>query len=138
MAATKSTFNFRKRRYFSETFKKEKVSEILTKKTTIRELSVLYDISQSVIYRWMHQYSPKPISGVKITYQMESEAQKTLFYKEQIPELERIIGEKQIEIDFLSRLIEVASEELEVDIKKKFSTKLSSGSVSTRINENLQ
>ena len=120
MTATKSTFKFRKRRYFSETFKKEKVNEIVKKKITIRELSELYNISLTVLYRWVRKYSSVPQPGVKIIYEMESEAQKTLFYKEQVSELEHIIGKKQIEIDFLSRLIEEASEELEVDIKKNF------------------
>jgi hypothetical protein len=36
-----------------------------------------------------------------------------------------------MEIDFLEKVIEIGSEELEVDIKKKFSTTSSSGSKST-------
>jgi len=39
--------------------------------------------------------------------------------------------QKQLEIDFKDKMIELASEELEVDIKKKYSTKQSSGSENT-------
>ena len=127
MSVTQTTFKVRKNRYFSEAFKREKVQEILSKKISICELSSLYDIAKPVIYRWLQQYSPQKQDKVKICYQIETEAQLTLYYKEQAAELERIIGKKQIEIDFLNRLIEIASQELKVDIKKNFSTKQSAG-----------
>ncbi len=47
--------------------------------------------------------------------------------QEQIKEMERIIGEKQIKIDFQAKMIEIAEKEYRVDIKKKFSGKHSSG-----------
>lgn len=128
MSVKKTTFKLHERRYFSEAFKKEKVDEILTKKITIQELSVLYEIHISIIYRWLHEYSKVKISGVKIHYEMETEEQKTLFYKDKVAELERIVGKKQIEIDFLNKLIEIASSELNVDIKKNFSTYQLNGS----------
>ena len=43
-------------------------------------------------------------------------------------ELERIIGQKQLEIDYLNKLIEISSDELGLDIKKNFITKHSNGS----------
>ena len=138
MSGFKITFKKKKRRYFSETFKKEKVKQILTKKITIRELSLLYDIALKLIYEWIKKYSPEKEDNVKIIYEMKSEAQKTLFYKNQVADLERIIGSKQIKIDFLNQLIEVASQELDVDIKKKFSTKQLSGSEIIHQNETLQ
>jgi len=39
-----------------------------------------------------------------------------------VKELERLVGQKQIEVDFYSKLIEIASEELDYDILKKSST----------------
>lgn len=128
MSGEKSGFKFNERRYFSEAFKKEKVEEILSKKITIRELSSLYEIRCSVIYNWLHKYSKVKLSGVKINYEMETEEQRTLFYKDKVAELERIVGTKQIEIDFLNKLIEVASSELNIDIKKNFCTSQLNGS----------
>jgi transposase len=60
---------------------------------------------------------------------MESESYKTARLQQHVAELERIIGQKQLEIDFLGKLLEIGSEELGFDIKKKFSTKPSSGTV---------
>jgi transposase len=36
-------------------------------------------------------------------------------------ELERIVGQKQLEIDFLNKLLEIGSGELGIDLKKSFS-----------------
>ena len=137
MSVKKSSFKFNERRYFSEAFKRQKVDEILSKKMTIKELSSLYEININVIYKWLHQYSKIKISGVKIHYEMETEEQKTLFYKDKVAELERIVGVKQIEIDFLNKLIEVASSELNLDIKKNFTTFRSNGSENTRQKKDL-
>jgi transposase len=137
LSVKKSSFKFHERRYFSEAFKREKVDEILSKKITIKELSFLYGINIHVIYKWLHKYSKVKLSGIKIHYEMETEEQKTLFYKDKVAELERIIGIKQIEIDFLNKLIEIASSELNVDIKKNFSTYRSNGSEITRQKKDL-
>jgi transposase len=137
MSVKKTSFKFLERRYFSEAFKNEKVDEILSKKTTINELSLLYEIKPQVIYRWLHKYSKVKLSGIKIHYEMETEEQKTLFYKDKVAELERIVGIKQIEIDFLNKLIEIASSELNVDIKKNFTTYRSNGSEITKKKKDL-
>lgn len=44
-----------------------------------------------------------------------------------VKELEGIIGRKQIAIDYLEKTIEIASEELKVDIKKNSNTLPSAG-----------
>ena len=133
----KTTFKLREHRYFSETFKKNKVDEILCKKLTVKELSAFYEISQGVIYSWIHKYSKVKQTGVKIHYEMENEAQKTLFYKEKVAELERLIGTKQIEIEFLNKIIELASIEFDVDLKKNFSTKPLNGSDKIHLKKDL-
>jgi transposase len=133
----KATFKLREHRYFSETFKKSKVDEILCKKTTVKELSALYEIAVGVIYRWIHTYSKLKQTGVKIHYEMENEAQKTLFYKEKVAELEHLIGTKQIEIEFLNKIIELASIEFDVDLKKIFSTNPLNGSAKTHPKKDL-
>ncbi|MBK8149756.1 MAG: hypothetical protein IPK58_16510 [Acidobacteria bacterium] len=48
--------------------------------------------------------------------------------KEKVKELERAVGQKQIQIDFFDKMIELAEEEYRIDIKKKCSTKSSGGS----------
>lgn len=53
MDKKKSTFKLKSVRYFSDDFKKQKVQEIERKKTTIKEVSILYEIAPQVIYRWL-------------------------------------------------------------------------------------
>jgi hypothetical protein len=59
---------------------------------------------------------------------MKSEATKSQELQKRLAELERIVGQKQLEIDFLNKLLEIGSKELDFDIKKNFSSKLSNGS----------
>ena len=47
-----------------------------------------------------------------------------------IAELERIVGQKQLNIDYLEKVIELAKEELGIDIKKNSDTPQSGGSTS--------
>ena len=51
--------------------------------------------------------------------------------KKKVADLERIIGQKQIMIDFKDKMIELAEEAYGVDIKKKFSTLQSNTSGTT-------
>ena len=51
--------------------------------------------------------------------------------QQRIQELERIVGQKQLNIDFLEKMIELAKEEFGVDIKKNLTTPPSTGSENT-------
>jgi flagellar biosynthesis chaperone FliJ len=53
----------------------------------------------------------------------ESSLQKLRAYEIQIKELERIIGQKQIKIDYLEKIIELADNHYEIDLKKNLNTK---------------
>ena len=125
-----SKLEIRVRRYFSETFKKEKVQELIDKRTTIQKLSDLYGLSRTSVYNWLYQYSPHYEQKSRQVIEMESESQKTQFYQNRVAELERIVGQKQLEIDFGEKLIALASAELGIDLKKNFSTQVLNGSVS--------
>lgn len=128
MDTKKSSFRLKSYRYFSEDFKKQKVQEITSKKITIREVSIIYDVAVQSVYKWLYKYSPENQKQTKVVLEMESEAQKTLFYRDRVADLERLIGQKQIQIEFLEKLIELASEEFQTDVKKNFSPKLLNGS----------
>ena len=131
MKKGKQKLEIRQQRIFSEEFKKSKVKDLVEKRVTIKQLCKLYEISRATVYNWLYRYSKdyqkKPIFVV----QMESEAQKTLQLLQRVAELERAVGQKQLEIDFLNKLMELGSEEIGFDIKKKFSLKLSNGTGST-------
>lgn len=122
-------------RNFSEQFKKEKVKDLLDKRISIKQLCDLWQISRVTAYNWLYKYSPHHSAGTKMVVQMESEAHKTLQLLQRVAELERIVGQKQLEIDFLNKLMEVATEELGYDVKKNTAAKLSNGSGSTSGNK---
>ena len=125
-----SKLEIRARRYFSDTFKKEKVQELIDKRTTIQKLCDLYGVSRTSVYTWLYQYSPHYAQKSRQVVEMESESQKTQFYQNRVAELERIVGQKQLEIDFRDKLIDLASAALGVDLKKNFSTQVLNGSAS--------
>ena len=118
----------RKRRVFSDTFKRSKVKEIDQGLVSVTEVSKLYNVSCQAIYRWLHKYSINHQKGVIQVVQMESESQKTKALLKRVAELERIVGQKQLQLDFLEKLVEISSKELKIDLKKNFDTKSSTTS----------
>lgn len=121
----KSTkLEIRQRRTFSDDFKREKVNQILNCEFTILSFCNLWSVSPVSVYKWIRQYSPEHKKGTTMVVQKDSEALKTANLMKQVSELERCVGQKQMQLDFLEKLIELASKEFDVDIKKKFNAKL--------------
>lgn len=119
----KTTTNLRTRRIFSATFKEQKVKEIEKGLLSITQASKLYKVSCQSIYKWLYKYSTKYEKGVVQVVQMESEAKKTEELLKRVSELEQVVGQKQLEIDYLNKLLELSSLEFKVDIKKNFDTR---------------
>lgn len=134
MKKTNEKLEVRRRRTFSEAFKKDKVEELLRKQVTVAELTRIYGISRTSVYNWLYLYSPHHQRSEILVVEMESESYKTKRLQQRVAELERIVGQKQLEIDFLGRLLEIGSEELGFDLKKNFSTRLSNGTDSGKKN----
>lgn len=124
----KSKLKIKVVRNFSEEFKRAKVKELEQKQITIPKLVTLYGICRQTVYNWLYQYSTHYKQGTRLVVELESESKKTERLLQRACELERIIGQKQLEIDFLNKLIEISSDELGLDLKKNFSTKHSNGS----------
>lgn len=118
MGKTKEKLTIKQNRIFSEEFKKAKVKELISKKIGVTELCRYLQITRASVYKWLYKYSPEHNRGVTLVVQMESEEQKTKYYMQRVAELERIIGQKQLEVDYLNKLLEVGSEELGFDLKK--------------------
>jgi transposase-like protein len=123
----RAQLEIKQRRLFSEAFKREKVKDLVEKRISIRQLSSLYEVSRTSVYNWLYTYSPHHEQKVNLVVQMESEAHKSQMLQQRVAELERVIGQKQLELDFLNKLFEIGSQELGFDIKKNLSTKLSNG-----------
>lgn len=115
-------------RTFSESFKRQKVAEIDSGKTKISDIVKEYGVADTNVRKWLKKYSLTHKPALKMVIELESEAQKTAQLAKRVAELERIVGVKQLEIDFLNTLVKVSSEELGTDLRKVFFTKHSTAS----------
>ena len=125
MGTKKVTIN--SRRIFSEEFKKARIKDYESGKFTVNELSRLFDIQGAVIYRWIYKYSVYNKKSVKVVEMSESSTKKLKELELRIKELEQVVGQKQLKIDYLEKMIDLAKEELNIDIKKNSDTLQSGG-----------
>jgi transposase len=127
----KQKLQIRERRIFSEEIKKKAVKDLVGKRTTIKALANEHQISYQSVYSWLYKYSPYHEQKCTLVVQMKSEEIKSSELQKRIADLERVVGQKQLEIDFLNKLFEIGSSELGFDLKKNFSTPPSNGTDGT-------
>ncbi len=121
----------KKRRIFSESFKKSRVKEYESGQLTVREIAQLYGIGYQTVYLWIYKYSSYNKKSLKVVEHKDSHKYRLKQLQDRIKELEQIIGQKQIQVDYLEKIIELAKTELEIDLKKNFDPLQSNGSGST-------
>jgi len=121
-------------RYFSEDFKKKKIRELEKNITSVSDICTAYSVSRTSVYRWIYKYSAMAKKQVKQVVEAKSDTQKIRALEDRIKELERIVGQKQLLIEFKDKMIEIAEADYGVDIKKKVGSKLSSGTTLTEKN----
>lgn len=122
----------RQTRTFSEALRKKVVREIEKGKVSLAEVCREYQVSYTSIYNWLNKYSGYLHKGAKLVVELNSEGYRSKELEKKVKELEAAVGRKQMEIDFQNKLIELANEELAIDIKKKLYTKPSTGSGANR------
>jgi len=123
------------RRTFSESFKREKVKMLEERKITVKQLSRIYEVSETAVYKWIRNYSSKLGIGEKIVIEKESEGARTLALMQRVAELERAVGQKQLQIDYFKKIIELIEEEIGGDMKKKFASEFLPGSSQSNPNK---
>lgn len=108
----------RQYRRFSHTFKLSKVREVEQGKTTVSQLCKAYEVTDSAVYKWLEKYGQmkKPERTI---VESKSDTGKIVALQKRVAELERMLGQKQIEIEFKDKMIDLAEEAYGVDIKKK-------------------
>jgi transposase-like protein len=115
-------------REFSEQIRRKAVTDFRSGKFTAQELADLYHCSSQTIYNWIYKYSPGDFPQVNVVEMSESTDQKVKDLHDKIARLERALGQKQIKVDFLEKMIDLAEDEYDLDVKKSSSSKQSSGS----------
>ena len=121
-----------RRRIFSEELKRKVVKEYEKGVMTVLELSRFYNVSYKSIYNWIYKYSHYEKQSIQIVEMKESNTQKIKDLELKIKELERVVGVKQMNIDFLDKMIEIAKKDYDIDIKKNFYTQQSTGLEETK------
>ncbi len=121
-------------RYFSESFKRKKVREIEKNVSTVLEVSREYEVSTTAVYKWLDKYSHNRKRGVKQVVELMSDTRKIQELRNKIRDLEQLVGQKQFEIEFKNKMIDIAEEMYDIDIKKKLGSQPLPGSGSTAMN----
>ncbi|PHS00762.1 MAG: transposase [Leeuwenhoekiella sp.] len=118
----------RKHRGFTDDFKRQIVSDFESGTYSVTQLSKLHGVSCTSIYKWIYKFSNFNEKGFRVVEMKQSSSQKVKELEQKVKELEATVGRKQIMIDFLETMIELAKDELDIDIKKNYSTPPSQGS----------
>ena len=115
------------RRRYSESFKKARVKDFEAGTFTVSQLSRLYGVGENVLYRWIHRYGKQGKPKMIIVESSDSPSEKLRLLEQKIAELERLLGQKQIKIDYYECFLEELKNE-GIDVEKKSgSTSPSSG-----------
>jgi len=109
-------------RVFSTALKKEKVKLIGEGKVTVKQVSKIYDVSETAVYNWIKKYSTIA-RDERIVVEKISEAQKTQELYKQVRDLEQALGRKQMELDYYKEIVKLVSESEGVDVEKKHKPK---------------
>lgn len=114
---------------YSSSFKKKVVEEVLSGKYSQAEARRIYGIkSKSGILEWIrkiHGETRRPITINTLTAMQKEQKEETL--KKRIKELEKELNIEKHKSLLYEKLVEVAEEELGIEIKKKYGAKQSHG-----------
>jgi len=121
----------RQNRYFSNDIKKKIVRDLERNFNSVSDVCKTYQVSRTSVYRWIFKYSSMAKKEHKQVVEPKSDTQRIKMLEERIKELERIVGQKQLLLEFKDKMIEIAEATYNVDIKKKVGSRLSSGITST-------
>lgn len=127
----KKRANLRTGRIFSEAVRSQVVSDIEAGKVSVSAVSYELDVSRQTVYKWLGKYSRHLQTSKRVVVEMESEGYKSKQLEKRIQELEAALGRKQLEVDYLNKVLEEGKDKLGVDLKKKFATPPFNGSDST-------
>ncbi len=114
------------RKVYSVAFRKARVAEYESGQLTISQIIKQYGLGHYTVYRWIHQYSLYNKKGYKVVEHSESAGKRIELLEKKLAEAERLIGQKQIIIDYQTQLIKLAEETYGIDIEKNSNTPQSS------------
>jgi len=123
---------FRQRRIFSESIRKQTVKDIESGRCTVKQAARELQSSEQAIYAWVHRYSRYLQTNKVLVVENKSEAYRSKELEARIKELEAALGRKQLEIEILSKVIELADKHYHTDLKKTLLDRRWSGTGPTK------
>ena len=115
------------RRIFSDKLKKKIVKDIDQGRVNVTGACREYELSQQAVYKWLKKFSTHLHPSTTLVMQMDSEQYRSKELEKKVAELEAALGRKQMEIDYLNKLIEIAGQDIGTDLKKNTSIIVSAG-----------
>ena len=122
----------KKRRKFSEDFKLKIVKDYESGKYSVNDMEKIYDLPNASIYNWIYKYSEYNKRSIQVVEMKDSQAHKIKEMEARIKELEQAVGQKQMNIDYLEKMIELAKDHYDIDIKKNSNSQHYGGSKYTK------
>ena len=116
------TVEERRRRRFSEEFRKEQVSLIERGERKIQEVVSLYEVKYDSVKKWLEKYGTKKLPE-QLVIQTQAEVNRIKELESQACHLKEVIGEQQVELLYLRECLILAKERLGEDFEKKIKRK---------------
>ena len=105
-------------RYFSEEFRKARVHELDEGQTTVAKICQDYSVTSPAVYKWREKFSPLYQKRVVKVVELESEGAKRRELEGQISTMKTLLADKQIEVEYLTKLLDILGERYGIEFKK--------------------
>jgi transposase-like protein len=109
----------KEKRIFSLEVKLDLVKKVEHGDLRVADISRAYGVSKTAVYKWLRKYSDLYKKETRVIVEHKSISKKNRELQEQIKKLEQALGQKQMRIDYLEKVVEFASERSGEDIEKK-------------------
>jgi len=114
-------------RTFSEAIRKQTVKDIEAGKCSVLQASRELSVTPGAVYKWVHLYSRYLSKNKVMVVEEKSEAYRSKELEKRLHDMEAALGRKQMEIDFLNKIIDLANDEYKTDLKKNLARDRSDG-----------
>jgi transposase-like protein len=108
----------RRRRRFSEEFRKEQVVLIESGKTTVGEVAKRYQVKTQSVKVWLVRHGKKPVAG-RIMITTGKEFDRIVELEKENRKLVELIGRQQVELVYKDSLLRLAKDKVGDDFEKK-------------------
>lgn len=116
----KKIYQQRQQRIFSDELRKQIVGQIERGEFTVSQVTREYQVSKPTVYNWLYRYSRNFKKGTRLVMEKDSQESTAQELRKRIKELEAALGRKSLEADLYRIIVEKASDEFRVDLKKNF------------------